>query len=267
MFRTPYEELLEKILLSGDHRQDRTGTGTLSLFGQQMRFDLKKSFPLITTKKVHFPSILGELLWFLRGESNVKTLHELGVTIWDEWAGQDGELGPIYGVQWRSWPSSDGEGIDQIRQVIDSLKSDPTSRRHIVSAWNPAQIEQMALPPCHMIFQFYSRGRHLDCHIYQRSADMFLGVPFNIASYALLTYMIADLTGHRPGELVWTGGDCHIYANHISQVTKQLKRVPYPFPRLELDSSGVDDPADYTAERVQLVGYLHHPRITADVAV
>lgn len=268
---TPYEDLLREIMATGDSRSDRTGTGTRSVFGRQMRFDLSESFPLITTKRVHFKSVAVELLWFLRGESNVRWLQERGVTIWDEWADEDGELGPVYGVQWRSWPAGDGQTIDQIAQVIESLKKNPDSRRHIVTAWNPAEVEDMALPPCHALFQFYVKTRpdgtrELSCQLYQRSADMFLGVPFNIASYALLTQLIAEETGMVPGEFVWTGGDCHIYSNHYEQVEEQLGREPYPYPKLVIKNK---KPSifDYEFEDFELVDYRHHPTIKAPIAV
>src|SRR6195952_5144219 len=231
---TPYEALLRDTFVSGTEKTDRTGTGTRSVFGRQIRFDLSQGFPLITTKRVHFKSIAYELLWFLRGESNVGWLRDNGVSIWDEWADDRGELGPVYGVQWRSWPAPDGSHIDQISQVIDQLRSDPDSRRIIVSAWNVADIPNMALAPCHAFFQFYVADGRLSCQLYQRSADMFLGVPFNIASYALLTHMVAQQAGLAVGEFVWTGGDCHIYDNHRDQVTEQLSREPFPLPKLEL---------------------------------
>ena len=234
MVPTPYEDLLRRIIDTGTAKSDRTGTGTTSVFGHQMRFDLAAGFPLITTKKVHLKSIVYELLWFLRGDSNATWLQEHGVSIWDEWAAPDGELGPVYGVQWRSWPTPSGEHIDQISQVIETLKTDPDSRRMIVSAWNVGEIPRMALPPCPAFFQFYVADGKLSCQLYQRSADMFLGVPFNIASYALLTHMVAAQTGLEVGEFVWTGGDCHIYDNHRDQVTEQLSREAYPYPTLKL---------------------------------
>ena len=234
MIPTPYEDLLRDTLANGVHKSDRTGTGTTSVFGRQLRFDLSQGFPLITTKRVHFKSIAYELLWFLRGESNVGWLREHGVTIWDEWADASGELGPVYGVQWRSWPAPGGEPIDQISQVIDDIRRTPDSRRLIVSAWNPADIPDMALAPCHALFQFYVADGKLSCQLYQRSADLFLGVPFNIASYALLTLMIAQQTGLEPGDFVWTGGDCHIYDNHREQVAEQLTREPFAPPTLRL---------------------------------
>lgn len=287
---TPYEDLLRDILeenkdaIAADaQRSDRTGTGTFGVFGRQMRFDLRDSFPLITTKRVHFKSVAIELLWFLRGSSNVRWLQERGVTIWDEWADENGDLGPVYGVQWRSWPTPDGGAIDQIAKVIDSLKNNPASRRHIVSAWNPVEVDNMALPPCHALFQFYVHERpdgvkELSCQLYQRSADMFLGVPFNIASYALLTYLIAEEVGMVPGEFVWTGGDCHIYSNHLEQVKKQLgygtdpegnpypPREPYPYPKLVIKTK---KPSifDYEYEDFELVDYKHHPGIAAPIAV
>ena len=265
MVPTPYEDLLRRILDTGTAKSDRTGTGTTSVFGHQMRFDLAAGFPLITTKKVHLKSIVYELLWFLRGDSNVTWLQEHGVSIWDEWAAPDGELGPVYGVQWRSWPTPSGEHIDQISQVIETLKTDPDSRRMIVSAWNVGEIPQMALPPCHAFFQFYVADGKLSCQLYQRSADMFLGVPFNIASYALLTHMVAAQTGLDVGEFVWTGGDCHIYDNHRDQVAEQLSREAYPSPTLKLAQR--DSIFDYTFDDVEIVDYQHHPAIKAPVAV
>ncbi|NUU08527.1 thymidylate synthase [Leifsonia sp. C5G2] len=263
---TPYEDLLRDVLATGTHKSDRTGTGTRSVFGRQLRFDLAEGFPLITTKRVHFKSIAYELLWFLRGDSNVGWLRENGVTIWDEWADADGELGPVYGVQWRSWPAPDGRHIDQIQQVIDTLRSDPDSRRIIVSAWNVADIPQMALAPCHAFFQFYVADGKLSCQLYQRSADMFLGVPFNIASYALLTMMVAQQVGLEPGEFVWTGGDVHIYDNHVEQVTEQLTRDPYPAPRLRFTRKP-GSIFDYRFEDFVVEDYQHHPAIRAAVAV
>lgn len=263
---TPYEDLLADVLAAGAQRPDRTGTGTRSVFGRQIRFDLSESFPLITTKRVHFKSVALELLWFLRGDSNATWLQERGVRIWNEWAAEDGELGPIYGVQWRSWPTPDGGHIDQISQVMEQLRQNPDSRRHIVSAWNPGQIEDMALPPCHILFQFYVAGGRLSCQLYQRSADMFLGVPFNIASYSLLTRMMAQQLDLEPGEFIWTGGDCHIYDNHVEQVQEQLSREPYPSPQLRLTRR----PAslfDYQYEDFEVVDYQHHPTIRAAVAV
>lgn len=263
---TPYEDLLKEVLHHGTPKSDRTGTGTRSLFGKQIRFDLTKGFPLITTKRVHFKSVAYELLWFLRGESNVHWLQDNGVTIWDEWADNDGELGPVYGVQWRSWPTRDGGVIDQIAKVVDDIRSNPDSRRLIVSAWNPADIPEMALAPCHALFQFYVADGKLSCQLYQRSADMFLGVPFNIASYALLTHMVAQQTGLGVGDFVWTGGDCHIYDNHIEQVERQLSRDPYPYPKLELRRKPESIFA-YEFEDFDIVNYQHHPGIKAPVAV
>jgi len=263
---TPYEDLLRDVLANGTHKSDRTGTGTRSVFGRQLRFDLAEGFPLITTKRVHFKSIAYELLWFLRGESNVGWLRENGVTIWDEWADERGELGPVYGVQWRSWPTPDGGHIDQIAKVIEQLRSDPDSRRIIVSAWNVADIPNMALAPCHAFFQFYVADGRLSCQLYQRSADMFLGVPFNIASYALLTLMVAQQVGLEPGEFVWTGGDVHIYDNHVEQVTEQLSRDPFPAPRLRF-SRTPDSIFDYAFDDFVVEDYQHHPAIRAAVAV
>jgi thymidylate synthase len=263
--RTPYEDLLAHVMADGATKADRTGTGTRSVFGAQLRFDLAEGFPLITTKKVHLRSIVFELLWFLRGESNVKWLQEHGVTIWDEWADAEGELGPVYGVQWRSWPTPDGRSVDQIAALIDGLRSNPDSRRHIVSAWNVGEIELMALPPCHAFFQFYVAYGKLSCQLYQRSADLFLGVPFNIASYALLTHMVAQQTGLELGDFIWTGGDCHIYDNHVDQVNLQLSRDAYPFPTLNLHKA--DSIFDYRFEDVEIVGYQHWPAIKAAVAV
>jgi thymidylate synthase len=263
---TPYEDLLADVLAHGTVKEDRTGTGTYSVFGRQLRYDLSESFPLITTKRVHFRSVALELLWFLRGDSNVRWLQERGVSIWDEWADDDGELGPVYGVQWRSWPAPDGGQIDQIAKVMGSLKTNPDSRRHIVTAWNPAEVDQMALPPCHAMFQFYVADGRLSCQLYQRSADLFLGVPFNIASYALLTVMMAQQTGLEPGEFVWTGGDCHIYSNHLDQVREQLGREPYPYPRLRLNRQP-GDIFSYAYEDFELVDYQHHPTIKAPIAV
>jgi thymidylate synthase len=262
---TPYEDLLRLVLERGAPKSDRTGTGTRSLFGHQMRYDLAAGFPLITTKRVHLKSVIYELLWFLRGDSNIGWLHQHGVTIWDEWASETGDLGPIYGVQWRSWPTPSGEHIDQISAALELLKTDPDSRRNIVSAWNVGEIPQMALPPCHAFFQFYVAAGRLSCQLYQRSADLFLGVPFNIASYALLTRMIAAQVGLRPGEFIWVGGDCHIYHNHLDQVREQLTREAYPFPGLEL--APAESLFDYTYEHFQLVNYRHHPALRAPVAV
>ena len=262
---TQYEDLLRHVMAHGASRPDRTGTGSRSVFGHQMRFDLSAGFPLITTKKVHFRSVAYELLWFLRGDSNVRWLQEHGVTIWDEWAAPDGDLGPVYGVQWRSWPTPTGEHIDQISQLLDTLRSDPTSRRLIVSAWNVGEIAKMALPPCHLLFQFYVAEGRLSCQLYQRSADLFLGVPFNIASYALLTHMVAQQVGLEPGDFVWTGGDCHIYDNHVEQVREQLSRRAYPFPRLKLRQA--PSLFDYDFDDIEVVDYQHHPALRAPVAV
>jgi thymidylate synthase len=266
---TPYEDLLRDVMMTGVHKSDRTGTGTTSVFGRQIRFDLAEGFPLITTKRVHMKSIVYELLWFLRGESNTGWLKDKGVTIWDEWADAKGELGPIYGVQWRSWPTANGETIDQITQVIEQIRRDPDSRRLIVSAWNPADIPDMALAPCHALFQFYVADGKLSCQLYQRSADMFLGVPFNIASYALLTLMVAQQTGLEPGEFVWTGGDCHVYDNLREQVNEQLTRDPYPYPTLRFGRSAeeVGSIFDYTYEDIIVDNYQHHPAIRGKVAV
>ncbi|GAB3191129.1 thymidylate synthase [Nesterenkonia suensis] len=263
---TPYEDLLADVLEHGTATSDRTGTGTRSVFGRQIRFDLQDSFPLVTTKRVHFKSVALELLWFLRGESNVRWLQERGVRIWNEWADDAGELGPVYGVQWRSWPTPDGGSIDQIAQVVDSLRRSPESRRHVVTAWNPAEIDRMALPPCHVMFQFHVAEGRLSCQLYQRSADMFLGVPFNIASYSLLTLMVAQQAGLAPGEFIWTGGDCHIYDNHLDQVTEQLSRDPYPAPRLRLTRTP-ESIFDYAYEDFEVLDYQHHPTIKAPVAV
>jgi thymidylate synthase len=265
-FTTPYEDLLRDVLANGTHKADRTGTGTLSVFGRQLRFDLSKSFPLITTKRVHFKSVAVELLWFLRGDSNTQYLRDNGVTIWDEWADAEGDLGPVYGVQWRSWPTPDGGHIDQIAELVQNLKANPDSRRHIVSAWNVAEIKNMALPPCHAFFQFYVADGKLSCQLYQRSADMFLGVPFNIASYALLTHMVAQQAGLEVGEFVWTGGDVHIYDNHMDQVLKQLAREPYEYPQL-LITRKPDSIFDYTLDDFEVVNYQHHPGIKAPVAI
>lgn len=262
---TPYEDLLRRVLDEGTHKSDRTGTGTTSLFGAQLRFDLSAGFPLITTKRVHVRSIVQELIWFLRGDSNVRWLQEHGVSIWDEWADADGELGPVYGVQWRSWPTADGGTVDQVSNVIEEIRRNPDSRRLIVSAWNVAEIPDMALPPCHLLFQFYVADGRLSCQLYQRSADLFLGVPFNIASYALLTHMVAAQTGLEVGDFVWTGGDCHVYDNHREQVATQLARAPFAPPRLRLAPR--DSIFDYAFEDVEIVDYEHHPTIKAPVAV
>ena len=262
---TTYEDLLRLVLEHGTAKSDRTGTGTRSVFGHQMRFDLQAGFPLVTTKRVFLRGVVEELLWFLRGETNARPLQERGVKIWDEWAGPDGELGPIYGYQWRSWPAPDGRHIDQISGVLETLRTNPDSRRMIVSAWNVADLDQMALVPCHAFFQFYVADGRLSVQLYQRSADLFLGVPFNIASYALLVHMVAQQVGLEAGELIWTGGDCHIYDNHVDQVREQLSREPYPMPRLELRRA--DSLFDYSAEDVVVHDYQHHPAIKAPVAV
>ena len=262
---TQYEDLLRHVLEHGVAKADRTGTGTRSVFGHQLRYPLQQGFPLITTKRVHFKSVAVELLWFLRGDSNVAWLHEQGVTIWDEWAGAGGELGPIYGVQWRAWPTPGGGHVDQIGQVLDLLRSDPDSRRMLVSAWNVGEIPQMALPPCHALFQFYVADGRLSCQLYQRSADLFLGVPFNIASYALLTQLIAQQVGLGLGDFIWTGGDCHIYDNHHEQVAEQLSRPAYPFPRLEVDPA--PSLFEHRYQDLHLIDYRHHPVLQAPVAV
>ena len=261
-----YLDLLRQVRHSGTLREDRTGTGTLSVFGHQMRFDLRAGFPLITTKKVHLKSVILELLWFLRGDSNVKWLQERGCTIWDEWAPPDGDLGPVYGVQWRSWPTPDGGHIDQIADVVRQLKTNPDSRRIIVSAWNVAELSRMALMPCHAFFQFYVAEGRLSCQLYQRSADVFLGVPFNIASYALLTHMLAQQCDLQVGDFIWTGGDCHIYDNHVEQVQTQLARAPHAYPRLEI-LRRPDTLFDYAYEDFAVHDYQHHPAIKAPVAV
>ena len=260
-----YLDLLADILENGVQRGDRTGTGTLGVFGRQMRFDLSQGFPLLTTKKLHRKSIFVELLWFLRGDTNVRWLQERGVSIWDEWAAEDGELGPVYGKQWRSWTAPDGRVIDQIAAVVESLKSNPDSRRHIVSAWNPAEIEDMALPPCHCLFQFFVADGKLSCQLYQRSADVFLGVPYNIASYALLTMMVAKVVGLEPGEFVHTLGDAHLYLNHLDQAREQLSRDPLPLPRLEITDKA--DLFSFEYEDFKLRGYKAHEKISAPIAV
>ena len=261
-----YLDFMRHVRDHGVRKHDRTGTGTLSVFGQQMRFDLSLGFPLLTTKKVHTKSIVYELLWFLRGDSNVRWLQERGVTIWDEWADADGELGPVYGVQWRSWPTPSGATIDQISQVIADIRRNPDSRRLIVSAWNVGEIPQMKLPPCHAFFQFYVAEGRLSCQLYQRSADIFLGVPFNIASYALLTHLVAQQCDLGVGDFVWVGGDCHLYLNHLEQVDLQLSRTPRPLPTLKLKRR---PPTifDYDYDDIELVGYDPHPAIKAPVAV
>ncbi len=261
-----YLDLVRHIRAHGVRKSDRTGTGTLSVFGYQMRFDLAAGFPMVTTKKLHLRSIIHELLWFLRGDTNVGYLHEHGVSIWDEWADPHGELGPVYGAQWRSWPAPDGRRIDQVQMVIDTLRRDPDSRRMIVSAWNVADIPKMRLAPCHLLFQFYVADGRLSCQLYQRSADVFLGVPFNIASYALLTHMVAQQADLRAGEFIWTGGDCHLYLNHLEQVDEQLARTPLPLPELHI---GRRPPSisDYRFEDFEIRGYRSHAAIRAPVAV
>jgi thymidylate synthase len=261
-----YLDLMQRVLDRGVRKEDRTGTGTLSLFGHQMRFDLQAGFPCVTTKKLHLRSIIHELLWFLRGETNVRYLHEHSVTIWDEWADEQGDLGPVYGYQWRSWPTHDGRHIDQIAGVVEQIRRNPDSRRLIVSAWNPAFIDQMALPPCHTLFQFYVADGRLSCQLYQRSADLFLGVPFNIASYALLTMMVAQVTDLQPGDFVHTFGDVHLYTNHLEQAREQLGRQPRPLPTMKLNPT-VRDLFHFRFEDFELLNYDPHPAIKAQVAV
>ena len=261
-----YLDLLEHVLAQGVRKDDRTGTGTLSVFGYQMRFDLSAGFPLLTTKKLHLRSIIHELLWFLAGDTNIAYLNRNGVTIWDEWADEQGELGPIYGRQWRAWPAADGRVIDQLSQVVDEIRRNPDSRRLLVSAWNVGELEHMALPPCHVLFQFYVAEGRLSCQLYQRSADIFLGVPFNIASYALLTMMIAQVTDLQAGEFIHTLGDAHLYLNHLEQARLQLQRQPYPLPRMVLNPD-VRSVFDFRYEDFRLVDYRAHPHIKAPVAV
>ena len=261
-----YLDLMRYVRKSGTEKGDRTGTGTLSVFGYQMRFNLEEGFPLVTTKKVHLKSIIYELLWFLKGSTNIDYLKEHGVSIWDDWADERGELGPVYGAQWRSWPTQDGDSIDQISEVINQIKTNPNSRRLIVSAWNVSQIDNMALPPCHALFQFYVAEGKLSCQLYQRSADIFLGVPFNIASYALLVLMIAKVTGLTPGDFVHTLGDAHLYLNHLSQVDEQLKRKSFPIPKMQITKE-VTNILDLEYEDFYLEGYESHPHISAPVAV
>ncbi len=261
-----YLDMMRHVLEHGARKEDRTGTGTLSVFGQQLRFDLGQGFPLVTTKRVHTKSIIYELLWFLRGETNVRWLQQHGVTIWDEWADEQGELGPVYGRQWRAWPTADGGTVDQMARVVEQLRNDPDSRRIIVSAWNVGELGRMALAPCHAFFQFYVAAGRLSCQLYQRSCDIFLGVPFNIASYALLTHMLAQQCDLLPGEFIWTGGDCHLYLNHLEQAQLQLSRQPFALPQLVL---GRRPPTlfDYQFEDFEITGYQHHPAISARVAV
>ncbi len=257
---------MQRVLEHGAEKSDRTGTGTLSVFGHQMRFNLLDGFPLLTTKKLHTKSIIHELLWFLKGDTNIAYLREHGVGIWDEWADANGELGPVYGKQWRAWPTPDGRHVDQIQLVLDQIKGSPDSRRLIVSAWNVAELDQMALMPCHALFQFYVANGHLSCQLYQRSADIFLGVPFNIASYALLTLMVAQVTGLKPGEFIWTGGDCHLYSNHLEQARLQLTRTPRALPQMTLNPQ-VQDLFAFRFEDFSLTAYDPHPHIKAAVAV
>ncbi|URW79957.1 thymidylate synthase [Xiashengella succiniciproducens] len=261
-----YLDLVRRVLAEGVLKEDRTGTGTISVFGHQMRFNLEDGFPLVTTKKLHLKSIIYELLWFLKGSTNVKYLQDNGVRIWNEWAKEDGELGPIYGYQWRSWPDYSGGHIDQVLQVIESIKNNPDSRRHIVSAWNVGQIDEMQLPPCHILFQFYVANGRLSCQLYQRSADIFLGVPFNIASYALLTMMVAQVCGLKPGDFVHTLGDSHIYCNHIEQVKLQISREPRPLPVMKINPS-IRNIDEFSFEDFELTGYDPHPHIKGDIAV
>lgn len=261
-----YLDLMQDILDHGARKTDRTGTGTLSVFGRQLRFDLNEGFPLVTTKKLHLRSIIYELLWFLNGDTNIKYLTDNGVTIWNEWADEKGELGPVYGSQWRSWPAPNGESIDQISKVLEQIKNKPDSRRHIVSAWNPAEVDKMALPPCHALFQFYVAEGKLSCQLYQRSADYFLGVPFNIASYALLTHMVAQQCDLLPGEFVWTGGDVHLYTNHLEQAQTQLSREPFALPRLNIRRKP-KTLFEYQFEDFEILNYQCHPGIKAPIAV
>jgi len=261
-----YLDLMRHVRDTGARKDDRTGTGTLSVFGYQMRFDLARGFPMVTTKKLHTRSIIHELLWFLNGDTNIGYLNDNKVSIWDEWADENGDLGPVYGAQWRSWPTPDGGTVDQLSQVLETLKTNPDSRRIIVSAWNVAELDQMALMPCHALFQFYVADGKLSCQLYQRSADIFLGVPFNIASYALLTHMVAQQTGLAVGDFIWTGGDCHLYLNHLDQVEEQLARDPLPLPRLAIHRHP-ESITDYRFDDFEIVGYEFHPHIAAPVAV
>ncbi len=261
-----YLDLMQDILDNGTQKTDRTGTGTISVFGRQLRFDLSKGFPLLTTKKLHIRSIVYELLWFLNGDTNIKYLNDNGVSIWNEWADENGELGPVYGHQWRSWPAPNGQAIDQISLVLEQIKQKPDSRRHIVTAWNPSEVEKMALPPCHALFQFYVADGKLSCQLYQRSADYFLGVPFNIASYALLTYMVAQQCSLEPGDFVWTGGDTHLYSNHIEQAKLQLTREPLAIPTLKIKRKPTSL-FEYEFEDFEIQNYQAHPGIKAPIAV
>ncbi|AZS15025.1 thymidylate synthase [Paenibacillus lutimineralis] len=261
-----YLDLLQDVMDHGTEKEDRTGTGTYSVFGRQLRFDLSKGFPLMTTKRIHLKSVVHELLWFLSGDTNIRYLKENGVRIWDEWADENGDLGPVYGSQWRSWPTPDGRRIDQIAGVIESIKNNPDSRRHLVSAWNVAEIDEMKLPPCHFVYQFYVADGKLSCMLTMRSVDTFLGLPFNIASYALLTHMVAQQCGLEVGEFIWSGGDVHIYKNHLEQVKTQLEREPYPLPQLVIKRKP-DSVFDYVYEDFEFVGYQHHPGIKAPVAI
>ncbi len=261
-----YLDLLDHVLSKGNEKEDRTGTGTISVFGYQMRFDLSEGFPVLTTKKLHLKSIIHELLWFLAGETNIKYLTDNGVRIWNEWADENGDLGPVYGSQWRSWPTPDGGHIDQITQVVNSIRNNPDSRRHLVSAWNVSEVDKMKLPPCHILFQFYVANGKLSCQLYQRSCDVFLGVPFNIASYALLTMMMAQVCGLQPGDFVWTGGDVHIYQNHLEQVKLQLTREPLKLPQMKINPA-VQSIFDFKYEDFELIGYQSHPHIPGKVAV
>ncbi len=261
-----YLDLLKDIQDNGVTKTDRTGTGTLSVFGRQLRFDLSEGFPLVTTKRLHLRSIIYELLWFLKGETNIRYLKDNGVSIWDEWADENGDLGPVYGSQWRSWPTPDGRHIDQIAQVLHQIKTKPDSRRHIVTAWNPAEVDNMALPPCHALFQFYVADGKLSCQLYQRSCDTFLGLPFNIASYALLTHLVAQQCDLVPGDFVWTGGDVHLYSNHLDQARLQLTRAPFPLPQLVIKRKP-DSLFDYNFEDFEIANYQYHPSIKAPIAV
>jgi thymidylate synthase len=261
-----YLDLLDHVMKTGTEKRDRTGTGTISVFGYQMRFNLENGFPLLTTKKLHVKSIIHELLWFISGDTNTRYLNDNGVKIWNEWADKDGNLGPVYGYQWRSWPSANGQKIDQLENVISSIKSSPDSRRHIVSAWNVGELDKMALPPCHILFQFYVAGGKLSCQLYQRSADIFIGVPFNIASYALLTLMVAQVTGLKPGDFIHTLGDAHIYLNHIEQVGLQLTREPYPLPEMIINPE-ISDIFKFGYDDFSLMDYVSHPHIKGDISI